>query len=211
MARRIEFEGSDDVHRGLVQLERAFLDPRPLLERVGAYGASSSQRRIAGGMDPENAPLTRAWKKGSDTTLRDTGKLQGSITHRATRRAAAWGTNEIQARLLHEGGTVRPRKAKKLAIPAGWKVRRLMRRYGETPGSCIEAMRSSGDYAVWTSRSGKAVLAKRKTAAGKAPVFVLFILKDSVTVPARPFLRLDDGDRAEIDRIAKRYLTDAVS
>ena len=210
MARQIEFEGSDEVKRGLDRLGRAFTSARPLMDRVGAYAASASVARIRDGMEPSNAPLTRSYKKGSNTTLRDTGKLQGSITHRAMPFSAAWGTNEIQARLLHEGGTVRPKKAKKLAIPAGWRTRRLMRRYGETPRSCIQRMRESGDYNVWTSKSGKAVLAKRKTVAGQAKLFVLFVLLDSVTVPSRPFLRLDDRDRREIDRIARRYLTDQV-
>ena len=208
MAHSLEFEGSDEVKAGLDRLGRAFRSARPLMDRVGAYAASASVRRIRDGVGDANAPLTRSWKKGNDTPLRDTGGLMGSISHRASPFSAAWGTNKAQARLLHEGGVVRPRKAKRLAIPAGWRTRRLMRRFGERPGQCIERMRASGDYNVWTSKSGKAVLAKRKTVAGKAKPFVLFILKESVTVPARPFLRLDAGDRAEIDRIVRRYLTE---
>lgn len=51
------------------------------LERAGLVMAASMQKRIAGGIGPENAPSTIA-KKGSSTPLVDEGILKASITHK---------------------------------------------------------------------------------------------------------------------------------
>lgn len=173
----------------------------PLMADIAVYLVSSSQRKIAEGIPPENAPLTKAVKNGSKT-LRDNGILAASITPSGSRDTAQAGTNMKYARLMHFGGTVTPKSASALYIPASASTRKLMRTYGETPGKCISAMKAAG-YQIWKSKSGKALLAKN----GKeAEPFTLFIIKQSVTVPARPFLVLDEKDRAIIALKLENYL-----
>jgi phage gpG-like protein len=172
------------------RMSKAMLDPKDIAKRIGAYGVSSTQKRIASNMAPANSPLTVANKKGNNT-LRDRGALHNSITRKTGDSWVAWGSNLKYALIQNEGGTITPKNAKMLAIPAG--TRKLMRKFGETPKTCIDAMRSSG-YSVWRSKSGKAIMAKGK--AGKP--FVLFILKESVTIPQRKFIDFDGEDQTNV-------------
>ncbi len=129
---------------------------KSLFENIGQYMASSTQRKIKGGIDPVNSPLTRAWKK-SGLQLRDTGRLLSSITHKVDEHSVIVGTNVIYGRIQQLGGTIRPKKAKKLWIPAGWESRKLMRRFGHTPSAVMKGMKAAG-YKLWQSKSGKAML-----------------------------------------------------
>ncbi len=173
----------------------------PLMADIAAYLVSSSQRKIAEGIPPANAPLTKAVKNG-DRTLRDMGLLTASITPASSRDTSEAGTNMIYARLMHFGGTVTPKRANALYIPASASSRSLMRKFGETPGKCISGMKAAG-YQIWKSKSGKALLAKN----GKdGALFTLFIIKKSVTVPARPFFVLDEADRAVMALKLENYL-----
>ncbi|MCF7952391.1 MAG: phage virion morphogenesis protein [Spirochaetaceae bacterium] len=169
------------------------------MRRVADYMVSSTQRKITGGIAPPNAPLTRAVKQGSKT-LRDTGGLLASFAGRSDRTSAQVGTNKKQARILQEGGTITPKKAKSLAIPASARTRTMMRRYGARPRSCITGMKGAG-YSVWTQGS---VIMARKGKKGRP--FVLFILKKSVKIPARPFLYIDKQDEAIILEMIRREL-----
>jgi phage gpG-like protein len=180
-------------------------DARGLMSEVGQYMTSSTQRKIEKGIQPENAPLTRAWKKGG-LALRDTGKYMSSINYKSDNNKAVIGTKAIQGPLIHQGGTVKPKKAKKLYIPAGWKARQMMRKFGLTPGKCIEGMKRAG-YSIWKSKSGKAMMAALKGAKGKkAEPFVLFILKDRVTIPARKHFFIDSVDKQVITEKAVTWL-----
>jgi len=169
-------------------------------DELGQYMVSSTQRKIVSGIPPQNAPLTLSWKK-SGLTLRDTGRLMGSITHKAEETKVTVGTNVIYGRIHQLGGVIKPKRADKLWIPAGWNARKLMRQYGRSISSAIKSMRQAG-YRVWKSRSGRAVLyADRK---GKPQV--LFILKDEVSIPARRYLYVDTVDINVIKGKVQKWL-----
>lgn len=208
MAYSVSIEGTEAFRRDTERLVRGLRSPRPLMERIGAFGASSTVARIAGGVAPDNAPLTRAWKKDSNTPLRDRGQFQQSITHRAGRDWAAWGSDAVQARILQVGGVIRPKNGKRLAVPWDWWTRRMMRRYGERPGQCIDAMKRSGDWKIWPSKSKKVLLCQPKTKGGKGKIRILFWTPESVTIPSRRYLQIDPSDQAEIGRMARDYFRD---
>lgn len=189
--------GLERFNRWLAGTQRRALNPRQLMDRVAQYGASSTVRRIKSGVDPENAPLTKRYKKNGKT-LRDTGTLMNSISARSGKDFAAWGSNQPYARIQQTGGTVKPTQAEKLAIPAGWQTRRLMRKYGERPKRCIQGMKADG-YRVWFLEN--AIMAD-----GGQGQFVLFVRKKSVEIPAREYLKLDDQDEQEIARIVRHWL-----
>lgn len=153
---------------------------KSVMPYISQYLRSCADKKINAGVPPANAPLTQAVKQGSKT-LRDNGTLAASISEHSGDDWAAAGTNLKYAKINQEGGTIRS-KGKGLWIPAGAETRRLMRRYGATsPGQLITALRSAG-YQLW--RRGKAFMAAKKN--GKP--FALFIIKDSVQIPPRPFL-----------------------
>lgn len=188
---------ADEVHR----MAKAARDTPALMRRVAAYGRSSAVRRVHEGRvgGPPLSPATVA-AKGSSLPLRDRGRYVNSFSQAHGRDFASWGSNDIRARLLSEGGTVRPKRAKMLAFPISADGRRAIARYG-SPRAAVAGMRAAG-IRVWRSRSGKALLFAR----GKdAPVRVLFALARSITVPARPHFILDDDDEREIARLVEDW------
>jgi hypothetical protein len=176
-------------------LERRIADPS-LLEFIGARALSLVQKNIKDGGFAPNSALTQA-VKGNNIPMRDRGIFLSSFFYSALYGKAIVWTNAPQARILHDGGVIRPRNAKFLTIPAGAKTRTLMRKYGLTPRTCIDGMKSAG-WRVWTYfGTGTPVIC----ASYKSQIpFVLFILKRSVAIPPRPFMRLP---QAYIDQLTK--------
>lgn len=142
---------------------------RPLLEDVkGRLLLSTQQNFTAGGRPRSWTPLaasTLANRRGSSARiLRDTGRLQNSITGRIEQRSVLIGTNVLYARIHQEGGTVRvpevrPRTAKVLRFVVG----------------------------------GQVVYARRARA-------------HTVRIPARPYLLLQESDKAYIRDAIGRHL-----
>jgi phage virion morphogenesis protein len=91
---------------------RAHLDGlRPLLEDIkGRLLVSVQQNFTAGGRPRAWTPLARstlANRRGTSARiLRDTGRLQNSITGRIEQRSVIVGTNVRYARVHQEGGTI---------------------------------------------------------------------------------------------------------
>jgi phage gpG-like protein len=177
-------------------LGRRMADPE-LLDVLGSAGVSQVQKNITNGNWAPNAALTQA-VKGNSKPLRDTGGFLASFAHRVEGDKAVVGTNHPAARILHDGGTITPKHSKFLAIPAGRETRTFMRQYGLTPRACIEGMKAAG-YQIWFAKS--AILA-RKGKTGKPRL--LFILRRSVTIPARLFMRLGAGGIAVLERVVAR-------
>lgn len=172
------------------------IDRVALHQRIGSYMVSSTQRKIKSGINPPNAPLTVA-VKGNDKTLRDRGQLMASITARADESKAVIGTNHIAAKTMQYGKTIRA-KGKWLWIPAGRQTRIWQRRYGFAPGEVMKGLKADG-YNTWVQAkkggSGGVVMAKKGK---RGKLWIVFILKKSVVIPARPFLFIDDTDRQVI-------------
>jgi phage gpG-like protein len=79
-----------------------------------------------------------------------------------------------------------------------------MRRYNaQKPGELIQAMKQDG-YSFF--RTGKVFCAKKK----KGEPFALFIIKQSVTIPARPFLHIDEKDEKHIRKEIKKAVHEAL-
>ncbi len=177
-------------------LERRLRDPG-LLDYVGALGTSLVQKNIEQGSWVPNAALTQA-VKGNNKPLRDSGKLLASITHTVRDNTAVIGTNHPSAVILHNGGTITPKTSRYLAIPLGAETRRFMRTYGATPRACLDAMKADG-YKVWVAK-GCILVQKGKTGRVRA----LFVLKKSVRIPARPFMRLPEASIRIIETAVRR-------
>lgn len=165
------------------------------MPKIAAYLQSCANKKINQGVSPANAPLTAAVKQGNKT-LRDTGALAASIAAHSGKDWADASTNLKYARLQQEGGIITGR-GKGLWIPAGARTRQLMRQYSATsPGQLIRAMKGA-KWKMW--RAGKAWMAQR----GKQAPFVLFIIKNKVEIPARPFLYIDQKEETYIMKLIR--------
>jgi phage virion morphogenesis protein len=193
------------VGNGIADMEKYLMGirkkgTRQLMAKVGAYGVSATQKRINRGVRPANAPLTSAVKGGS-RTLRDSGQLMASIHAQSGADYAEWGSKLKYAAIHQYGGTISA-KGGKLAIPASAKTRTLMRKFGSTPRQCIAKMKSAG-WKVYTA--GNAVMAYENK--GDKP-FVLFILKQSIKIPKREYLKMDKRDWDNITKFIETWITD---
>jgi phage gpG-like protein len=179
----------------------------PVMRKAAMYLQSSADRKISGGVAPPNAPLTQEVKRGSQT-LRDRSELVKSIASHSGDSWADASTNLAYARIQQEGGTISPKNAKALWIPASAKTREKMRHYNAwTPGKLIAAMKADG-YAGY--KAGKAYFIYKKgreLKSGKhgkrGQEFMLFIIKDSVKLPPRPFLYIDEKDEAYLMKLVQ--------
>jgi phage gpG-like protein len=179
------------------------------MDRAAAYLRSSADRKIKNGVPPPNSPLTARVKRG-DQTLRDSGALARSIAPHSGELWADASTPLKQAKILQRGGTVRA-KGRGLWIPAGPETRQLMKRYGaKRPGALIEALKAEGYGFFYTPLSrvfcaykkGKTLKSGNTGKAGKP--FALFVVRSSTTIPARPFLYIDQKDEAYLVALIRR-------
>ena len=169
---------------------RDALDTRHLLAKAAAGIRSSVVKRISTCSTPPNSPLTIAGK-GSSKPLRDTGQLMASITYRANSEMAVIGTSRKGARTVNDGAVIRPRKPSGwLWIPASRKYRRMLNQYGGSITALISHLRKNGSC----YRKGNAFFVRYSSRREE----MVFVLRKSVTVPARPFMYFSDDDRAFI-------------
>lgn len=80
-------EAQEEGHRKLKELVAKVPQGESVdkaLEKFGLWAVGQVQARIASNIPPPNAPSTVA-KKGSSTTLIDTGQLRSSITYKVDR------------------------------------------------------------------------------------------------------------------------------
>lgn len=173
------------------------------MKHISNYLVSSAQKKINNGIEPANAPLTQAVKQGSKT-LRDTGNLISSIAAHSGENWAAAGTNLKYAKINQEGGTISSKKSSGLWIPANANTRTLMRKYNaQKAGELISAMKADG-YSIY--RNKNICIAKSK----RGKPFALFIIKESVEIPARPFLYIDETDEKYIQKQIKKMVKDSL-
>jgi len=160
----------------------------PFYARLGIFVTSLVRRRFA------NSGAPWSWKppRRGGKPLMDTGRLRDSIGHlvRSLGRAVqvAVGTYLIYARIHHYGGVIRPVRARMLFIPLTAKGRRIgPRPLGERSTRMVDAK----------GREKFKPLLKRG---------VDFVLKLSVRIPARPYLRMSADDKEAIRAFVRREL-----
>ena len=141
------------------------------------------------------SPATSAYRRRG-RPLQDTGGLRDSITFKVVDdRTVSVGTNKPYAAIQHNGGVIQAKK-EWLWIPAAG-TRQLQRRYGYGPSEVIRGMKAAG-YSVF--RIGRTLCyrekRKKRNEEGKLvyKTHVLYYLKKTVEIPARPFFYLTDRD-----------------
>ncbi|MGQ3072572.1 MAG: phage virion morphogenesis protein [Ferrovibrionaceae bacterium] len=181
-----------EVLAALSRARSGMTDLQPLLSDVGQSLVVSTQERFATGKGPSGVPWmplhprTVARKGGKTLILVDTARLRNSITYRASAREVEVGTNVQYAAAHQFGGTIE--------IPARTQE---ARRRTETR----KRKAADGTETVW--RKGQFAKLQRSKAGGFKTVRgtaleTVEIGAHTITIPARPFLGVDDGDKAAI-------------
>jgi len=141
------------------------------------------------------SPATTAYR-GAGRPLQDTSGLRDSITFKVIdERTVSVGTNKPYAAIQNDGGVIRAKK-EWLWIPAAG-THQLQRRYGYSVTDVLRGLKAAG-YSVF--RKGRTMCyrekKKKRNEGGKLVNVdrVVFYLKKSVEIPARPFFYLSDDD-----------------
>ncbi len=166
------------------------LENKETLHKIGTYAVSAIQRQIVKGHYPSNAPVTSKVKKGS-APLRDTQGLLSSIAYKTDNGSVLVGTNHPGAVINNYGGEINAKKSW-LFIPASSHTRTLQRRYGAGPAEVCRGLKADG-FSIW--RQGRALFYREKgRGSSKKTAHMLYILKKSVRIPPRQFMKLSGED-----------------
>ena len=188
-------------------------NPRPGLLAVSAF----MRRKIATDFRASRDPVTgRKWKKLKSLTLRNrpgggkggkplldtvsSGLLGSLISGRADIRGRRLriGTNKIYSRIHQEGGTIRPKNARNLAIP--------LNREAAIAGGARRWWAQNIDRNPWIFAPKESSIKNRAfivTSVGERLTFH-FLLVKQVIIPRRRYVGTNKRRR---DRIAKVFLS----
>lgn len=168
-------------------------DLQPLFDDIGASMVISTQHRFETESDPAGkkwAPLAKSTlrrKKGDARILRFRNRLYGSITHNATPSYLEWGTNVVYAAVHQFGATIEHFARSQSATFRVAKEGAFTKADGTRVGSRWR----------FASKRSKAKNIVRKH---------ITIGEHTITIPARPYLGLDDADSKMIVEKAEAYL-----
>ena len=179
----------------LSNIDRFSENAKKLPEAIKPFVIAEVQKNIDNS-DVRNAPLTLRLK-GNKPPLRNAGHLRASITGKVKEGKVIVGTNLKYAPILHFGGEIKPKKAKKLAIPANKKIKKMVDLVGVK--GVLENLEKQG----WK------IFFREKSIMGKPPKgkpVVLFIRRKKVKIPERPFMELTDEQVNELYQLAENIL-----
>ena len=129
MTDSIQFHGQEKITQWLNKVLKETKDITPLMREIGAILELNTKERINAGIGVDDKPWQKSWRARvqGGTTLRDTSRLYNSITSRVEGggKKISTGTNVLYARLMHFGGTIKPKSGKFLTFktPTGGWVR----------------------------------------------------------------------------------------
>lgn len=181
-------ETLDKIDALLHRLER----PEPVLHIIGRYMVEMIRKNIRteGRGEWDKSKLAQA--RGGQT-LRQTGRLYNSFDYNIEDgNRLDVGTNLMYARMMREGGEIRPRNAKFLTIP----VHKLSYRK--------RASDFAGRTRVELYPSGKGMIFLKRERAEDIP---LFALVKKVTIPGWDYMKIYQEDIDRISKIVARYVT----
>jgi phage virion morphogenesis protein len=124
----INVEGDQQVGQVLGRLMLDSDERRAMYDEIGISLSENARLRFGDQQAPDGTPWKpsiRAQKQGGET-LRDTGVLMASITHRVVEDGVEYGTNVPYAPFLHFGAHIKPVNSPYLVfkIPGGGWVRK---------------------------------------------------------------------------------------
>ncbi|MCE7729631.1 phage virion morphogenesis protein [Vibrio campbellii] len=188
-----------------------------LPERIAPFGLECVRDNYRNGEFKPNSPLTKATKNGGAKPLFDSGETFASLTYSTEENAYRIGTNKVHAPLINDGGTIKPLTAQKLTIPADKRIKRRTETYGVR--KTLAGLEAQGWKIFWRPNSvmgeapsgargiGMKVKSRNKK---KRALYVLYIRKEEVTVPARPYMYLSDEQQQEQVLLVQQELKKAV-
>lgn len=158
---------------------------------IGQLMVSDVKERFSTGTAPDGSawrPLKNARVNGGSVPLRDTGVLMASFHSTVEPDGVVVSTTHPAAATHNFGATITPKRAKHLAIPLTKEAKRA--------GSPRKFARK---LAVRPTRKAGTLLMFERDRKGRQ--VGQFLLVDSVTIPARPFMGISDRAMSQIEQV----------
>jgi phage virion morphogenesis protein len=152
-------------------------NPRPIWSAIAQYGEASTRMRFRDQKGPDGAawrPSRRALRTGSKTLI-DRARLYRSITHLSGATYGEWGSNVIYAGIHQHGG-----KITRLAHSS------MLRLRTDRAGRLLR-QGNHANLAMFAKATHKRATERRYT-----------VGEHTITMPARPYLGVNDADGREI-------------
>ena len=196
--------------------------------KIGPLAVTMVQQNMDGPFKA-NAPLTKQLKNNGAKPLKDTGDTRASINYKVQGENTIVGTIKPHAKLINDGGTVKPKHSQKLAIPVNKQVKRRTNAWGvkktlrqlEAKGwriffrpKAIMGRAPPGAKPFGLKIKSKHNKNARKQKDGtynesaKGVFYVLFYRSSSIKVPKREFMKLSEPQEKTLTRIIERVLED---
>ncbi len=141
----------------LAELEKRQRHIDKLPDKIGPLAVSMVQQNMNGPFVP-NASLTKQLKNGGSQPLKDTGDTRASISYYTKGGMVFVGTNKPHAPLINDGGMIKPKRSRKLAIPTNKQVKRRSAAWGVKK------------TLTWLESQGWKIFFRPKAIMGRAPV-----------------------------------------
>ena len=165
---------------------------KPLMNRISARMLSAVRLNFQLGGRPQRWPVSRRAMESGGKTLIDRALLLNSVQRSHNENSAFVFSRDKRAAIHEFGGTIVPRKAKALTIPISPLARGKTARYFSRTETFL--LKREGKRAlIMLKRDGK--------------VLPLYVLLDSVQIPARPFIRPPQRDIDEWERMIGEWVT----
>lgn len=221
------------THPFLAKLEAMSREMKTLPRRLAPLAVGCIQTNMDGPFTP-NATLTASLKNKGAKPLFDTGETRASLTYTTDDSSFTVGSPLPHARLINDGGTQTPKKAKTLIVPSTRALKRKVKAMGVR--RVLEELEAAGWKIVWrpksilgappvgasvqgiplkpkpedegkgeTKANGKTRKAKKKS----RRLCLLFYRPMSVVIPKREFMTLSEEQQALLVQEARRAMENA--
>jgi phage gpG-like protein len=147
--------------------------------KLEVLAVSGAKENFTQARAPDGTPwkaLEHPRPSGGDKPLRDKGLLMASLSASVTEGQLRLRASHVGANVHQFGATIKPKRAKKLAIPVS--------REGKRAGRPRDFPRKL----KWRPTNGQSSLLYEVTGERRKRVVIHYVLVDEVTIPARPFV-----------------------
>lgn len=205
-------------------LEKTQRTVNSLPEQLAPFGLQCVRDNMKHGKFKPNSTLTKNTKNAGAKPLFDTGETYASLTYTADDDGYRVGTNRPHAALINDGGVIKAKKSRQLAIPINKQVKKRTEVYGVR--KTIAWLESQGWKIFYRPHSimGRAPLGARafgkkvQTKSNKnsktkqtGVFYVLYIRTPKVTVPKREYMYLSEAQQKEQAQMAQTLLERALT
>lgn len=193
----------DEATEPLERLARGIRFPERAMAGIGGHFQTKWRKSF----QPAPRSSTKSAEAGQPP-LRHRGDFSRSITFTVEPAGSevhvgSAGPASVRARMLQEGGLIKPKTARALAVPVSWKA------YGKRPKDFSDL-----HYIPLKGRSGRAgrsgrciaLLARSHGTGESKKLEALFALMPSVRIKPHPWVTVDARDEDEMLRIFERQL-----